>query len=293
MKNSHLFTSVLILVGVALTCFCFPVQCQESATKETVMKSAPSQGQLTVEQIVEQSNRVAYYQGKDGRARVQMKITDSQGRIREREFVILRWDQPALDGSDSDEHCGNQKFYVYFRRPADVNKMAFLVWKYVDKDDDRWLYMPALDLVKRIASADKRTSFVGSDFYYEDVSGRNINDDVHELVETTDTYYVLKNTPKSPGSVEFAHYKMWVHKETFMTIKVEYFNVAQEKYREYQALKVDNIQGRNTVTRASMKDLRTGSETTVEYNDVTYDVGVPEDIFSERYLRAAPDKYLR
>lgn len=291
-KNWHF---VLLLLGVICVVGLVgaSAQCQESATGEAAGVAAPISGEMTVDQIVEKSNRIAYYQGSSGRARVQMKITDSQGRVREREFIMLRWDQPAPDGSDTDDYCGNQKFYVYFRRPADVNKMAFLVWKYSDRDDDRWLYMPALDLVKRIASADKRTSFVGSDFFYEDVSGRNINDDIHELAETTDTYYVLKNTPKAPGSVEFDHFKMWVHKDTFITVKVEYFTAAGEKYREYQALKVDNIQGRNTVTQSRMKDLRTESETTVEYNDVTYDVGVPEEIFTERYLRAAPNQYLR
>jgi len=67
----------------------------------------------------------------------------------------------------------------------------------------------------------------------------------------------------------------------------------QQKYREYQALKVDKVQEHNTVTQAKMKDLRTGSETTVDYSDVEYDVGVPEDVFSERYLQAAPAQYLR
>ena len=75
-----------------------------------------------------------------------------------------------------------------------------MVWKHLDKDDDRWLYLPALDVQKRIAATDKRTSFVGSHFFYEDVSGRRLSDDRHELVEVTDTYYVMKNTPKEPGA---------------------------------------------------------------------------------------------
>ncbi len=262
-----------------------------------------------VQQIVESSTRVAYYQGKDGRAKVTMTITDSQGRTRQRKFTILRWDelpkkeadeQPATvepgeenKRVDADRYCGDQKFYVYFTRPADVNKMVFMVWKHIGKDDDRWLYLPALDLVKRIAATDKRTSFVGSHFFYEDVSGRDINDDEHEIIETTKSYYVLKNTPTKPKTVEFSYYKMWVHRKTFVTVKVEYYDKQDKKYRVYEALKVENFQGYPTVTKARMKDLRTKGETVAEYGGVKYDISLPENIFTERYLRRPPTKYLR
>jgi outer membrane lipoprotein-sorting protein len=250
---------------------------------------------LDVDEIVNRTNRAAYYQGKDGRARVSMVITDSQGRERNRKFAILRRDVPDPADPGNDSYTGDQKSYVYFQRPADVNKMVFMVWKQADQgtDDDRWLYLPALDLVKRIAGTEKRTSFVGSDFFYEDVTGRNINDDIHELEKTTDNYYVLKNTPRDPDSVEFKNYTIWVHKDTFLPVKIEYFDKNGEKYREYSALDVETIQGFPTVTKASMKNLKTKSETVMDYEDVKYDLGLPDDIFTERYLRKPPREYLR
>jgi outer membrane lipoprotein-sorting protein len=249
----------------------------------------------TVAQIVDRTNRVAYYQGADGRAKVLMTIADAQGRTRKREFTILRRDEPAKDaaaGADKDAHCGDQKMYVYFRQPADVKGMTYLVWKHLDKDDDRWLYMPGLDLVKRVAASDKRTSFVGSHFFYEDVSGRNVADDTHELVETTDNYYVLKNTPKDPKTVEFTSFKMWIHRKTYLPVKIEFYGKNGGAYRLYEALKVETIQGYPTVTKARMKDLASKGETVVEYSDVKYDLGLPEDIFSERYLKNPPAKQL-
>ena len=240
----------------------------------------------TVDEIVRQANHAAYYQGKDGRARVTMTITDEQARERKREFTILRHD---ADG----ENDAEQKFYVYFHRPADVNKMVFMVWKHIDADDDRWLYLPALDLVKRIAATDKRTSFVGSHFFYEDVSGRPVTADEHELVKTTDSYYMLKNTPREPDTVEFAYYEAWIHRTTFLPLKIDYYDRTGSKYRTYEVLKVAQIQGYNTVTQARMTDLRTNSSTLIEYADVSYDIGLPDDIFSERYLRRPPRNYLR
>jgi hypothetical protein len=256
---------------------------------------APAGKELTAMDIVVKANRVAYYQGADGRAQVKMTITDSQSRTRTREMTILRRDQPdpqAKAADRKDEFCGEQKFYVYFHQPADVNKMAFLVWKHLDKDDDRWLYMPALDLVKRISSSDKRTSFVGSEFFYEDVSGRNINDDKHELVSTSKTYYNLKSTPKDGKSVEFGHYITWI-RDTFIVVQQEYYDRKGEKYREYKALKMDRVQGFWTVTKSQMTDLRTKGNTVLEYSDVKYDMGVPEDVFTERYLRRAPTAHLK
>ena len=226
---------------------------------------------------------------------VNMTIIDSQGRKRFRRFTILRSDEPPPKGKTykGDSYCKDQKFYVYFQRPADVNKMSFMVWKHVNKDDDRWIYLPALDLVKRISSTEKRTSFVGSHFFYEDVSGRNIDEDRHELIKTTKNYYVLKNTPKKPGTVEFSYYNMWIHKKKFIPVKVEYFDKNSEKYREYGALKVEKINGYHTVTQARMKDLRNNGETIIKYNKVKYNINLPNEVFTERSLRRPPYKYLK
>lgn len=244
-----------------------------------------------VNKIVDNTNRVAYYQGTDGKAKIGMTIFDNQGRTRERRLTILRWDQPDPQGGDT--FCGGQKIFAYFDRPADVNKTVFMVWKNLDKDDDRWMYLPALDLVKRISSTDKRTSFVGSHFYYEDVSGRNINDDTHELIKTTNDYYVLKNRPKNPDMVEFAYYEMWIHKQSFTVVKIEYYDKENKKYRTYEALKVDNIQGFPTVIKAKMTDLKAGGNTILEYSDVKYNIGLTEDIFTERYLKKPPREFLK
>lgn len=245
---------------------------------------ASAQDKPDVDTIVRETNRIAYYQGDDGRARVHMTITDDQGRTREREFTILRKDIGEADTE--------QKFYVYFHRPADVREMVFMVWKHVGTDDDRWLYLPALDVVKRIAASDERTSFVGSHFFYEDVSGRGIEEDDHELVEVTDTYYVLKNTPKNPSNVEFDSYTMWIHKGTFIPVKIEY-EAGGEVYRVVEALEVQDIEGYKTVTKSRLKDLKIGGETVLSYSGVDYDVGLPENIFTERYLRRAPREHLQ
>jgi len=244
---------------------------------------SPVFAELTADQIVEKANQAAYYAGKDGRASVQMTISDARGGTRQRAFTLLR-----MNTQD-----GNQKFYVYFVEPADVRKMAYLVWKNVGGEDDRWLWLPALNLKKRIAPGDKRTSFVGSDFYYEDVSGRSQHEDRHELIEETDQSYLLKHVPKKPGSVEFAWFQTWIDKQTFLPMRAEYYDDSGQRYREVEALEVEMVQGHPTVMVAEARDLRSGSTTRNEFKKVEYDIGLQEQVFTERFLRRPPREVTR
>ena len=93
--------------------------------------------------------------------------------------------------------------------------------------------------------------------------------------------------------MEFASYKIWVHKSSFIPVKVEYYDATGQKIREGQALEVQQIQDFPTVTKSSMKDLRSGSSTTISYVKVEYNIGLEEDLFTERYLRNPPRAKLR
>jgi outer membrane lipoprotein-sorting protein len=212
-----------------------------------------------------------------------MTITNAKGQERKRQFAILRKDR--TDGGDQD-------YAVLFERPADVRGTVFLVKKHVEGDDDRWLYLPDLDLVRRIAAGDKRTSFVGSHFFYEDVSGRTITADTHELIETTDEHYVLKNTPVPGEKVEFSHWIAWIDKKTFVPVKMDYMD-GDEVYRRIEALEVQDVAGHPTVTRMKVSDLRGGGFTVSEFRNVEYDLGIPDDVFTERTLRNPPRQWFK
>ena len=239
-----------------------------------------------VQTIVNKANIVAYYQGEDGKASVKMTITNKQGQKREREFNILRKD--VTDG-------GDQKYFVYFQKPPDVRRMTYMVHKHADpkKDDDRWLYLPALSLVKRIAASDKRTSFVGSDFLYEDVSGRSLEEDTHELIETTGTLFVVRNTPKQPDSVEFRYFDVSIDRKTFVPMKMEFYDKEGKLYRTIESTKVETIQDFPTVVKSVVSNLQTGSKTEMEFSNVKYNIGLKDSLFTERYLQRPPREAMR
>ena len=239
--------------------------------------------QLSADEIIERANQAAYYAGADGQANVKMTITAKDGITRVREFALLRLN----------EANGDQKFYTYFKAPADVYKMAYLVWKNLADNDDRWLWLPALNLKKRIAPGDKRTSFVGSDFVYEDVSGRSPKEDRHRLIERTDDYYVIENEPVDPSSVEFSRYTVQIDATTFLPMLAQYYDRSGQLYRKVEALEVVDVQGYPTVTVAQASDLVSGSVTRNEFSQVRYDLGLKAKIFTERFLRRPPREVTR
>ena len=242
----------------------------------------------TAEEIMKKSHMAYYYAGDDGLAQVNMVLTDKKGKARTREFTMLRIDI---------EEGGNQKYYTYFKKPSDVARMTFMVHKATDGDDKRWIYVPAVDLIRPISADDKNSSFVGSDFSYEDVSGRHWSEDNHILVEesTLDEtpVFVIESTPKDGGYDGFAKKISYVSTETFLPLKEEYFDDKGEMIRVFTADRIEDMDGITTITLRRMVDLKKGSNTTVEFADIDYNVGMTDELFTERYLKNPPRQYVK
>lgn len=248
--------------------------------------ASQAEDMMSALEVVERANLASYYAGDDGSAQARMIIVDAQGKKQMRQFTLLRKD--VVDQ-------GEQYFMVFFTKPTDVKGTVFQVMKKVEQDDDRWLYLPALDLVKRISAGDKRTSFVGSHFYYEDVSGRNIDADEHELLvaQSQGDFYVVKATPKQADSAEFAYSIAEIDKATFLPMQVTYFDNKGNKIRAMKVLKTKEIQGITTVVHSKMMSHLDNSYTEMQFRRIKYNVGLPNDVFSERSLRNPPKKWLK
>ena len=142
-------------------------------------------------EIMQKSHLAYYYAADDGLAEVKMTIIDKRGKERNKEFTMLRMDE---------EEGGKQKYYTYFKKPSDVSRLTFMVHKTPDGNDSRWIYVPSVDLVKPISADDKASSFVGSHFTYEDVSGRHWSEDNHQMLPDSTIngapVWVIESIPK-------------------------------------------------------------------------------------------------
>jgi hypothetical protein len=250
--------------------------------------SAPALGAdpLPAEEIVRREQEAFLRAGRDFRASVSMRLVDKDGRERKRDLTMLRIN--AGEGS-------NQKYYLYFHAPADVRGTAFLVWKYAEKDDDRWLFIPAIKLVTRVAAKDSQSSFVGSDFSYEDISGRDLGADSYKLVseETREgrDCYVVEGVPKSKAA--FARKVSWIDKESFLPVREEYYDVQNQLTKVFTVEEVQEIGGHPTAVRRTMRDVKREHYTEVVFGEIAYDSGLEDELFSERYLHRPPEQWIK
>ncbi|NOX97610.1 MAG: outer membrane lipoprotein-sorting protein [Nitrospirae bacterium] len=245
-----------------------------------------AENNFTAEKIIAKSRLAFYYTGKDMKAKVFMELINKGGRKRIRDLVMLR---------KNEQKGGNQKYFMYFYKPADVRGITFMVYKYPDRDDDRWLFIPAINLVKRIAANDKYSSFVGSDFTYEDISGRKPTEDTHTLLRQEKLNgkesFVIESIPKKTSV--YTKRISWIDKKTYLPLKEEFYDKQNELYRVFEALVIKDIDGFPTVTGRVMRNVKTGHRTEVTLRAVQYNLGIEDNLFSERYLRRPPLKWIR
>jgi hypothetical protein len=238
------------------------------------------------EEVMRRAHLAMYYPGEDMRARITMRLVSRDGGERVREMTMTR--RTVREG-------GEQRYFVFFHRPPDVRDLAFLVWKYPGRDDDRWLYVPALKLVRRIAASDKHTSFVGSDFSYEDVSGREPEDDTHQLLREEPTggraAYVVESLPKE--SADFSRKLSWIDRARWLPLKEEYYDRRGDLARVYTAEEVKEVQGFWSAVKRSMRNVQSGHRTDVVFDDLRYNLKLSPELFTERALRAPPVELTR
>ncbi len=238
-------------------------------------------------ELMKKSQAAFLYAGKDFKARVMMKLVSSGGQERTREMTMIRKNYGGVGAE--------QKYFMYFYQPADVKDMTFMVWKHPGRDADRWLFIPAISMVRRIAAQDKSSSFVGSDFSYEDVSGRYLEDDTHVVVKEekigAKDCVVVKSTPKV-DDVDYSYKLSWIDKTSFLPLKEEYYDKKGDLYKVFTADEIRDVKGIPTVTKRTMKNVQSGHTTEVTFTKVDYNIGVEDSLFSERYLKQPPRKMI-
>jgi len=246
------------------------------------------------DEVMVRSQHAYYFAGDDAKGKLTMELIDRKGKTRQRVLTMLRRNQ---------EGDGEQKYFMYFHEPGDVRRLTFMIWKYPERDDDRWIYLPAIDLIRRIAAEDKYSSFVGSDFSYEDVSGRAVSEDTHRLLanETLDDLdvFVVESIPRSPAA--FTRRVSWIAAESYLPIRIEYYDAQDLLQKIFTANAIEDIaagEGENrhtyrTITKRTMENVRTGHRTEVTVTSVSYDFGLSDDDFSERHMRRPPRAWIR
>lgn len=220
--------------------------------------------------------------GRDSRAELRMKLFDRRGRARDRALTLL-----TLRRAEGDRSL------IRFTYPNDIRGTGFLVWEHPAGDDERFLYLPSLGRVRRIAGSEAQESFVGSDFSYEDIGGREFDDYTYALLDENASWtgadgrsrpaYRLESKRKD-ASVQFPRVVSLVLKDSFVVVQADVHNRRNEKQKVYTVGRLEQVQGIWTVLTSVMtNDLdRTRTELTIE--KIAYNTGLTENAFSRREL---------
>ena len=120
--------------------------------------------------------------GRDSRSTFRMKLFDRHGRVRERALTLMSLRGRGNPGVPDTAPDGD-RLLIRFTYPNDIRGTSFLVWEHPAAEDERFLYLPSLGRVRRIAGAETQESFVGSDFTYEDIGGREFDEYTYALVD--------------------------------------------------------------------------------------------------------------
>jgi hypothetical protein len=231
--------------------------------------------------------------GRDGRMELRMRLFDRQGRVRERALTLL-----SLEGTQGSRNTkaapvSGDRLLVRFTYPNDIKGTGFLVWEHPDGEDERFLYLPALGRVRRIAGAESQESFVGTDFTYEDIGGRELEDYTYTLVDEKAAWKVPDGTTRPAYRLEsravdrdavFPRVVSLVLQDSFVVVQADVHNRRHERQKLYEVRRLERIDGIWTVMDAVMQDLSDRTRTELTVTSARYNVGLTENDFSRREL---------
>lgn len=182
---------------------------------------------------------------------------------------------------------------VQFKSPADISGTATLLVEHADRDDDLWVYLPALKKVRRLSASNKKDSFVGTDFTYGDMIGYRVDEWTHRLLreEAIDgvACWVVESVPKSDAvksDTGYARRQTWVRKDNYAAAQIEVWDLGGQilKRMSFTELKSVGSGGKWTPMHMKAENLQTGHKTLIDVTQFEADKGLDDRFFTTRYL---------
>jgi hypothetical protein len=254
--------------------------------------SAPArQAKLTADEI---ARRVQDRDtGRDSRSMMRMRLFDRQGRARERALTMLSLRGRGNPGASPAAPDGD-RLLIRFSFPNDIRGTSFLVWEHPGRDDERFLYLPALGRVRRIAGAETQESFVGSDFTYEDIGGREFDEYTYTIVDENVSWTAPAGGPSRPAwrlesrrkdtSAQFPRVVSTILKDSYIVVAADIFNRRNERQKNYVVRRLEQVQGIWTAMESEMTNALEKTRTELTVQQAEYNVDLEESDFSRREL---------
>jgi hypothetical protein len=249
--NSNLALAALLLAAVA------PLRAQDAR------------------QVVEEAQRrsAAASQRYEGL----LQVFEAKGNVADKRWTLERL------GSH-----GNSRVVLRFTAPPEVKGVALLVVNHPDRASDQWMWTPAIERDRRIALQDRSTRFFGTDFSFEDLEERDVDQYEYAMLgdETIDgaVCWKIESVPKQRKSSQYTKSIVWIRKDNHAFARIESY-IKDAAVRRLDYSDIQNVQGIWTARRLEMTDLRRGSRTRLTLDKLQYNAPMSEDDFTLQALR--------
>jgi hypothetical protein len=213
-------------------------------------------------------------------ALLQMVLTDQRGQQNER--VIEQWS--AVDNQ------GETHSVMVFQSPASVKDTRFLTKENLDRDNDQWIFLPALNQVRRIAGSEGDSSFMGSEFTYQDMNDRELDDYSYNYLgqETIngEQCYKIEALPNADTESSYDHSILWITVDESINIilRIEIYSSTDDLLKVYTVEEFEQIQGYWIHKNVTMANVQNQRSTSLIQQRVELDRPVNTQRFSQRFL---------
>ncbi|MGD9554641.1 MAG: outer membrane lipoprotein-sorting protein [Arcobacteraceae bacterium] len=212
-----------------------------------------------------------------------MTLIDSNGQKEER--ILRRFSR--------DDGTGLFKYLLVFDEPKGIKGVGLLTWQNNDRDDDQWMYLPALEKVKRIAKGGSKNYFMGTDYAFEDLVSENKDKFKYERKDDTvidsQSCYVINVYPNTDDIIKSTGYEyrvLYVRKDIFFTVRIDYFDKRGKFIKQQDLGDITQVKGQMyRANHALMNNMKENHKT--EIIGMTRDFSessVPAEYFKERYI---------
>ncbi len=216
-------------------------------------------------------------------ADMQLVLISSTGEKRIRKIKFFSKTDPRTDLS---------KMLMRFVYPRDVVGTGFLTLENADRPDDRFLYLPALRRIKKIASSGRGGNFMSSDFTYYDLGAPKLEDWNYHLLREENRdgrrAWVIEARPRTRQVLEdtgYSKYINWVNQADSSVFYTEYYDKSGELKKVLTVLQFQEIRGAPFATDMLMRDVQINHQSRMLFENLKVDVPIPDRFFTPRYLQ--------
>lgn len=177
---------------------------------------------------------------------------------------------------------GNSKAILRFTAPAEVKGVGLLIINHPDRASDQWMWRPAIGRDQRIALQDRSTRFFGTDFSFEDLEERDVDQYDYKLRGEENGMWKIESRPRKSSQYTYSYF--WITKDKYTFAKIEAYNkkglARVIDYKDYQLVK-----GIWTAQSTEVFDAARNSRTTLKYDKVDYNLPMKDFDFTLEALR--------